>query len=184
MREICVNIGVSWLNHSPWSEKYVGLRKLSMEGIPQRSFQMEAEHSTVCHSILVGAHQLIEMAFSDIVSSYIGSKITKVDYDKNFHYGINNLPQKITGKSLILDNEPFLSMELLRKRRNATIHKTVALANVEMARSSLFTAVETVKALYAFFNIPFPYHIFLEAYPLEQSVLFSKITYPENYFKK
>jgi hypothetical protein len=184
MREIGIEISVSWLNHSPWTEKYVGLRKLSIESLPHKIHEMEAEHSTVCHSIIVGSNQLIEMAFFDITSTYIGKELTKKDHGSTFHDGIKTLPKKIMGKSLNLQTEPYLSMNKLRIRRNRTIHKTVALADVDMARSALYTAVETVKAIYTFFEKPFPYNLCLETYPLEHGILFSYITYPEDRTKQ
>lgn len=183
MREIGIQLSISWLNHSPWTEKYVGLRKLSIEKIPDKIHQMEAEHSTICHSIIIGSNQLIEMAFFQIIKNHIGIEITQKDYDSSFYQGIKTLPQKITKKPINLQEEPFLSMDKLRKRRNETVHKKAAVADVIMARSALYTAVETVKAIYLHFNQKFPYGIFLDNYPLDENILFSKVVYPENFLK-
>lgn len=172
----------SWLNHTPWSEKYVGLRKLTYEILPKNIWEMTAEDSTMCHSVIIGANQLMEMALFELLKKFVKSGvITQAELKFPYHKALSTLPEKITGTKLDLFSEPFVSSEKLRQRRNATVHKTASLADVKMTRSALYTAVISVKALFAHFDKPFPYGVFLEKYPLPPEILFSEIIYPENY---
>ena len=182
MPRLDVTFTSSWLNHTPWSEKYVGLRKLAHDILPKNIWEMTAEDSTMCHSVIIGANQLMEMALFELIKEFVSSGvITQKEFKLPYHQALSTLPEKITGTKLCLSSEPFVSSEKLRQRRNATVHKTASLADVKMARSALYTAVISVKALFAHFGKPFPYAVFLEKYPLPAEMLFSEVIYPENY---
>ena len=86
--------------------------------------------------------------------------------------------EKVTGKPLHRDEQPFKSTETLRKRRNATIHKSSAIATVPMVRAALFSAVEGCRHTYLHAGIMFPYESFLAEYPIPSESWFSDVPLP------
>lgn len=182
MPTISSSISVSWLNHSAWSEKYVGLRRMAFGILPENTREMTSEDIALCQSVVVGSSQLIEMAFFEIIERYVGTKVSKKDYDLQYFKALISLPSKIVGRNIDLTQEPFLSSEKLRKRRNSTVHKESLLADVKIARSALYTAVNTVFMLYEHFGLKFPYSKFLNSYPIDEKVLFSNVITTENHY--
>tara|TARA_Y100001951_G_scaffold101123_1_gene105528 strand:- start:350 stop:1030 length:681 start_codon:yes stop_codon:yes gene_type:complete len=185
MALICASFGISWLRHNSWSQTYVGLRKLVNEVLPNGTSKIEAEDAALCQLAVISANQLMEIALFDLLKRYIkapqGFNLSEKLYENSgYYFAITELSEKAVGKMIDLSKEPFISTERLRKRRNATVHKSSALADIAMAQSALYTAVQGVKALCVHFNEPKKYDVFLKAYPLENGCYFSQIVFPED----
>lgn len=175
---------ISHLNHDAWTESYIGTRKLIYEVLPAKSNNLTEENTALCQLAVVGANHMMEVALFGLIRPYIGSQlpdftITQKEFEKAaYHHALTNWISPITGSPLNLNAEPFLSTELLRKRRNDTIHKSSAIATVEMAKAALYSAVEGTKALYEHFGKTFKYKPFLEKYPVHLEPMFSVIQLP------
>jgi hypothetical protein len=98
--------------------------------------------------------------------------------DASYNLMLTKWLPDIAGNETNLTIEPLLSTERLRHRRNATAHKSSALATVEMARSALFSAVQGSYALFALSGTKFPYEPFMQKYPLHDEPWFSSIKFP------
>lgn len=98
--------------------------------------------------------------------------------DTQYYAMLTEWVAALTEAPIELSSEPFKSTEVLRKRRNATIHKSSAVASVGMAQSAIYTAVQGCIALYQHFGAAFPYHDVLREYPLKDAPLFSEIDLP------
>lgn len=175
---------ISYLNHDAWTESYIGTRKLVYEVLPAKNNDLTEETSALCQLAVIGANHMMEVALFGLIRPHIGSQlpncsITQKQFDDaGYHKALTNWIGPITGSPLNLNAEPFLSTELLRKRRNDTIHKSSAIATVEMARAALFSAVEGTKALYEHFGKTLKYTPFLEKYPVHQESMFSAVQLP------
>ena len=196
-KAISKDMEMNWINHSLWSEIFVGLHKIVYQLLPQHQHEMTIEDSALSRLVIISSHQLMEIALFDLINESI-NKITEenislkaiqeTNYFKAFIEIENGSKvgkpwiRQITGIAIDPLQEPFLSTEKVRKRRNSTIHKDSALANVEMARSALYSEVMGAKALYSHFNEAFPYEKALEKYPLETHKLLSEIVYPEDFY--
>jgi hypothetical protein len=121
----------------------------------------------------VGLAKLLR-PFAGRVPTFTNRKYEEASYYLSLSHWIGI----VTGVPLLLDEEPFRSTERLRTRRNATTHKSSALATVPMARSALFSAVEGTKSLHAHFGVPFSYEPFIEKYPLPCEEPFSSVPFP------
>ncbi|SEA12299.1 hypothetical protein SAMN05660420_01287 [Desulfuromusa kysingii] len=175
---------IAWLNHDSWTESYIGTRKLVYEVLPAKNNDLTEETSALCQLAVVGANHMMEVALFGLIRPHIGSQlpdfsITQKQFDNGgYHKALTNWVEPITGSPLDLSAEPFLSTELLRKRRNDTVHKSSAIATVEMARAALYSAVEGTKALYTHFGNQSKYRPFLEKYPVHQEPMFSSVQLP------
>ena len=98
--------------------------------------------------------------------------------DASYYHMLAKWLPAACGKPMDLSAEPFASTERLRRRRNDTVHKTSALATVEMARSALFSSVAGTRELFAFANQPFPYEAVLDKFPALAETQFSSVTFP------
>ena len=182
---ICASFSASWLRHNSWSQTYVGLRKLINDVLPAGTSKIEAEDSALCQLAVISSNQLMEIALFDLLKKYVNStcgfNLAEKQYESSsYYFAITELSEKAVGTAIDLSVEPFISTERLRKRRNATVHKSSALADIAMAQSALYTAVQGVKALCIHFNEPRKYDVFLKAYPLENGAYFSQIVFPED----
>lgn len=182
---ICASFRASWLRHNSWSQTYVGLRRLINDVLPTGTSKIEAEDAALCQLAVISAHQLMEIALFDLLKKYVSStsgfNLSEKQYESSsYYFAITELLEKAVGAAIDLSVEPFISTERLRKRRNATVHKSSALADIAMAQSALYTAVQGVKALCVHFNEPKKYDVFLKAYPLENGCYFSQIVFPED----
>ncbi|MBU0538387.1 MAG: hypothetical protein KKG00_00550 [Bacteroidetes bacterium] len=104
-------------------------------------------------------------------------KIERKYEGASFKKALEEWPEIITGAKFDLTQEPFKSADHLRARRNATVHKSSALASLEMARSALFSAVEASKTISDNFlgENGFKYNSVLYKYPLQQEQWFSQV---------
>lgn len=172
MAFIISTCSISWLNHDAWSETYIGLRKIVYETMPEKGERLAAEDQALCQMSVVSANQLMEIALHNLTRNAVNQKTS-------YYATLTNEIERITGRNIDLSVEPFLSTEKLRVRRNATVHKSCALANVEMANSALYSAVEGVKELYKHFGVTFAYTEVLEKYPCKPDVWFSTLLMPD-----
>ncbi len=172
---------VSWFNHDSWSTAYMGTRRLVYEVLPQSIAEQSAEDDALCQLALVGANHLMEVALSKLLQPFVGRNETFTQRKFNeasYWLGIMHWVKELSNMPLSLDAEPFVSTERLRIRRNATVHKSSALATIPMARSALFSATEGSKALYSHFGVEFPYQPILSEYPLPNEAPFSQVPFP------
>jgi hypothetical protein len=129
---------------------------------------------------IVGANHLMEVALFGLLKPYVNAanesfSITQEQFERVGYYeALTDWVLSATGRTIDLTLEPFLSTELLRKRRNATVHKPSAIATSEMARSALFSAVQGSKELYNHFGITFRYIPFIQQYTLPDAPPFSQ----------
>jgi hypothetical protein len=174
----------SWLNHDSWSEAYVGTRKLAYELLPSTQSSVKAVDGALCQLALIGANHLMEIALYKILQPHanatgtVSSLTEKKLADASYNLMLTKWLPDIAGNETNLTIEPLLSTERLRHRRNATAHKSSALATVEMARSALFSAVQGSYALFALSGTKFPYEPFMQKYPLHDEPWFSSIKFP------
>lgn len=184
LRPVCNTLTISWLNHDSWSETYVGTRKLIYEIFPNKSSELTGETAALCQLVIVGANHMMEVALFDLIRPSIGAQppafsVTQAQFnDAGYYKALSNWVTPITGTPLDLGTEPFISTERLRKRRNDTVHKTSAIATVEMAKTALYSVVEGTKVLYAHFGKPFKYQPFIENYPMPSELWFSTVRLP------
>jgi hypothetical protein len=184
LRPVDRTFTLSWLIHDSWSETYVGTRKLIYEVLPSKSSELTGETAALCQLAIVGANHMMEVALFSLIRPSIGAQppafsITQAQFDDAGYYkALTSCVAAIAGVQPDLSIEPFLSTAVLRKRRNDTVHKTSAIATVEMARAALYSAVEGTKALYAHFGKPFRYQPFMEKYPMPTESWFSTVSLP------
>lgn len=172
---------MSWLTHDSWSEAYVGTRRLVYDILPSSIAAQTAEDGALCQLAIVGANHLMEVGLAKLLRSFAGMHpaFTNRKYEEaSYWLSLSHWVAVVTGMPLPLNEEPFLSTERLRTRRNATTHKSSALATVSMARSALFSAVEGTRAIHTHFGVPFPYEPFFEKYPMPHEQPFSSVPFP------
>lgn len=181
LRPVHASITISWLNHDSWSEAYVGTRRLIYEVLPPSIAQQTAEDAALCQLAVIGANHLMEVALANLLHPFTttSTSFTQRKYEEaSYWLAISHWVGVLSGSPLQLNAEPLVSTERLRTRRNATAHKSSALATVPMARSALFSAVQGTRALYSHFGATFPYDAFLSKYPLPNEQPFSAVPFP------
>ncbi|MDY0362550.1 MAG: hypothetical protein RBR08_13945 [Desulforegulaceae bacterium] len=177
-------ISINWLSNDAWSEAFIGTRRIVYEILPSSNSEQKAEDGALCQLAIIGSNHLMEYALFDLLKPYVNSTNDKFSISKkklenaSYFFALKNLLPKIAEQPVNLNYEPLKSTETLRMRRNETIHKTSAIATVEMSRSALFSAVEGTKYLYQICGQGFKYSSFLNKYPLSKEKYFSTITYP------
>jgi hypothetical protein len=172
---------VSWFSHDSWSETYLGTRRLIYEVLPELTASQKAEDSALCQLALIGSNHLMEVSLGKILKSFIDKEpnFTQRHFeDTSYWQALSRWVTTLSGKPIELESEPFISTERLRHRRNATIHKSSALATVAMARSAFFSAIEGSKALHSHFGTPFPYESLLKQYSHSKEEPFSTVAFP------
>jgi len=174
----------SWLNLDSWSETYIGIYRIVYKILPSDTKQQTSEDGALCQLAVVGANHLMEVALFSLFKPYINAKgfswsITQKEFENAGYYdALSKWVPQVLEKPLDLSQEPFFSTERLRKRRNVTIHKTSAVATIDMAHSALYSAVEGSKALYSHFGELFKYKKLIEQYPLPIEKWFSATNCP------
>ena len=173
---------VSYDVHDAWTQAYVGVRHLIYELLPPPGRKLSIEHQAMCQLALVGANHLMEVGLYRYLESRPKhatltdrkkTEVRKATYSDMLQIWI----QELAGWPPALDSPPYQCTEKLRRRRNDTVHKTSASANVPMCRSAIFSAVEGTSTLWQRSGEPFPYKEFLEKYPIPIERLFSKVTF-------
>lgn len=196
MTLVTSSLTISWLNLDSWSETYVGARWLVNNVLPEKQYQSSPEHGPISQMVLLASHHMIEIVFFSclgkkieelsIPESEIEARIIKLE-KMRFYDAFTEWEKLVPGISpFAYDAEPYISIDRLRLRRNATIHKESALSSLEMAKSALYTAVTASKTIYQHFNknAAFKYEAVLKKYPLDIFPLFSEVVYPEDWHKK
>jgi hypothetical protein len=181
LRPVHASFTISWLTHDSWSEAYVGTRRLVYDILPPSIAQQTAEDAALCQLSLIGANHLMEVALARLLKPFASTHptfTTRKYKEASYWLALSHWVPALSGMPLLLDAEPFSSTERLRVRRNATAHKSSALATVPMARSALFSAVEGSKALYAHFGVEFPYELFFSKFPCPSEQPFSTVPFP------
>jgi hypothetical protein len=181
LKPLEASFGMSWMNLDAWSETYVGVFRLVYEILPDDPAAQESKDGALCQLALVGSNHLVEVTVGKLLKPFTGQVkgLSQESYDRlGYKHAMLTIIERATSKKLDLSEEPFLSSECLRERRNATVHKQSAVANVNMARAALFTGVEATKALYQHFDVGFPYSKILNQYPMRPATMFSKVWCP------
>lgn len=185
LRPISASFTISWTAHDSWSESYVGVRRLVHQLLPPTASEHSAEDSALCQLSLVGANHLMEVALYKILQPLAaeanessGSLTPALLEEASYHQMLTRWLPTASGNALSCREQPFKSTEALRKRRNATIHKSSALATIQMARSALWSSVQGCRALYLHAAVAFPYESLLEEYPLQDDIWFSEVPSP------
>jgi len=168
--------GGSYTIHDTWTELYVGIHHLVYRMLPAPGERVKSEDRAMCQLALVASNQLMEIALYRLLTPLAQQegnidKLRKNSYSDMLTKWVPNA----CGKSLDLQSDPFLSTELLRERRNDTIHKTSSPVSIPVARAALSTAVCGCVALHTHFGQQFPYVGFLERWELPREILMSSI---------
>ena len=181
MKPLSVGFTVRWHAHDSWSELYVGIRRLVYEILPVDIASHRAEDSALCQLAVVGANSLMEVCLYKLLQSYTADAtrgLSPPKLDKAGYADMVKYLESIVGKPMDYSAQPLISTEVLRLRRNATIHKTSALATGPMACSALFSAVEGCRHIYAHAGQPFPWEAYLVDTPLPVERWFSDVSVP------
>ena len=177
-------VSMPWRSHDSWSETFIGIHRLVYEILPQQGRPQDVRDAALCQLAIVGANHLLEVSLFKLIRPSIGVdlgnlNISEAKFKKAGYYtAISEWVGAITGNDIDLTSEPFLSTERLRERRNATAHKSSAIATTEMARSGLIAAVNGTRAIHSHFGSDFPYEKYLLENPLANEPLFSQIKFP------
>ena len=151
-------ITMAYVAHDHWTESFVGTRHLVYTVLPEPGVKMSPEIRTLCQLALIGSHHIMEVALFGLLAPHAAgaaqfSKLTEsLLASASYHDMLTRWTPSAIGRSVDSKKEPFTSTDRLRKRRNETAHKSSATANVPMARSALYSAVQGVKALYRHFG--------------------------------
>jgi hypothetical protein len=184
LQQITATLRTPWLAHDAWSEAFVGSRNIAYRVLPETDNHGDGDQGGLCKLVLVGANQLMEIALHTILKPHansiqqIGVFVNQVLEDASYYQMLHEWLPHAIGTHVQFQEEPFRSTEKLRKRRNDTIHKAPAVANIQMARSALYSAVEGTKVLFQLSNMPFPYGAFLSKHPVPNEIWFSQVRYP------
>jgi hypothetical protein len=175
----------SWSIHDTWTQAFVGTRHLVYELLPAPGARLQIEMHALCQLALISSNHLMEIAVHKLLLPHTvaGGKFSSLTKslleEESYFKMLNRWVPAATSIPLNLALDPLLSTELLRKRRNATIHKSSASADVQMARSALSAAVTGTRSLYAHFAVAFPYEGFMTQYPLPSEPAFSQLKLPK-----
>ncbi len=173
---------VAYEVHNVWTQAYVGVRHLIYELLPPPGRKLSIEHQAMCQLALVGANHLMEVGLyryletrpmHATLTDRKKTEIRKATYAEMLQ---KRIPE-VAGWSPELDMPPYQCTERLRRRRNDTVHKTSASANVPMCRSAIFSAVAGTKALWLNSGEEFPYQGFLDKYAIPIERPFSQVTF-------
>lgn len=194
------SVSIGWLNLDGWSTTYVGAHWLATSELPAKQYQTSPRHGPLSQLLLISSHHLVEVMFFQCVHLILNaspgrfSDIEKTFQDENenkkfitFGNVVKKWPQSLVSHPFDMSNEPFKSMECLKNRRNATIHKESALASLDMARSALFSAVQASRAISEHllgagsFD---KYEAVLRKYPLPSEPWFSDVKFIERFSSK
>ena len=170
--------------HDSWTESFVGTRHLIYVVLPKPGVRMSPEIRTLCQLALIGSNHLMEVALYKLLHPFattpapLSALTESLLSEASYWHMLTRWVPAASGKPIDLKKEPFLSTDRLRRRRNDTVHKSSATANVPMARSAFASATEGVKALHKHFGQPLPYESFLKTWPLPIERPFSSVTFP------
>ena len=178
------SISIPWGSHDSWSETFIGIHRLVYEILPQQGHRQDVRDAALCQLAIVGANHLLEVSLFKLIRPSIGIELGKLNISEakfkkaGYYTAISEWVGAICGHVINLTAEPYLSTERLRDRRNATAHKSSAIATPEMARSALYTAVAGTRAMHDHFDKDFPYESYLRDNPISHEPLFSLVRFP------
>ncbi len=181
MKTINASSSISWGASDAWLESYAGTHRLIYKILPQAPWEQSYEDAGLSQLALIGANHLMEIALGQLLAPLLRStgEYSKSKFEEaGYRRLLSNWVPELTGVTIPIDSEPFKSTELLRDRRNATIHKSSAIASVDIAQSALYSAVHGCIALYDHLGEDFPYQEALREYPLRDAPWFSEIDLP------
>jgi len=164
---------------------YVGAHWAVTKELPPKQYQFDLHHGPLCQMVLVSAHHLVElMLFSCVESILKANPGSHPNHEKRypkatFHEVFHEWPSDLIGNPFNIEVEPLKSASALHLRRNATIHKSSALASLQIAKSALFSAVEASKKIYESTTGvgQFKYQNVLDKYPIDTEQWFSEVKY-------
>lgn len=186
LTKVYASVTTSFLSHDSWSESYIGIRRIAYEILPSPPLPQCADDGALCRLALVGANHLVEVALfkvllSETKSGKYGAQFSEAKIaDVSYWEMLTKWMPQIFGIEIDVKSEPFLSSERLRKRRNDTIHKISSIATVQMARSALYSAVQTSREIYKYAGTSFPYEVHVNRYAQVEEPLFSSVSFPIN----
>lgn len=167
---------MSWSIHDSWTETLAGAHHLLRLFSSDNSV---GDRVHLCRLVLVSANHLVEKLFFDLCSDVLEQNSeshaqVRRDFDKKSLYSaMQEWPQLLIPGSSGFDFsiEPLLSASELRKQRNRSIHKESESVSLEMAKKSLYTAVEACRFIWEHFKPAqrFKYDVFLNKYPVEHA---------------
>lgn len=166
---------------------YIGLQWLINSELPDKQYQAETRHCALSQMVLIGSHHLMEVMLFQCIRKLLKNNPGKFpDFENRieiapFAKTFDNWPEKIIGKPFNKDLEPLKSALVLAERRNATVHKQSAITTLEMARASLYTAVEASRAIanHLLGEQNFKYDWVLLKHPISKTELFGNISLPQ-----
>lgn len=180
---VTADLTLAWNIHDAWTEAYVGVRYVIYELLPEPRRRLSAEALALCQLGLIGANHLMEVGlYRFLISrpSYASlsqrkkTKLRKATYKDMLTKWVPELAYWAPD----LLSPPFSCTERLRARRNDTVHKTSARANVPMCRSAIYSSVSAASELWRKSGDVFPYEGILSKYPLPEEKPFSLVAYP------
>ena len=187
MKKISKTIQVGWLNLDAWSETYIGARWLIENRLPDKQYQADSVDGPLSQMVLIASHQLVEICLFNSIQKYLEKQkkwndvLAESVRKLNFNEAFNKWPKLITGSAFPKRQPPFSSVRELASRRNATVHSESALTTLEMANSSLYTAIKVSHAIQSHFGEQaFTYETVVNKYPIKSTAFFSATMYPEN----
>lgn len=184
LRPLDVSFRIPWTAHDAWSEAYIGVRRLVYEVLPARIADQEAEDSALCQLALVGSSHLVELALDGLLKSFAEAGtggLTPISLRKaSQERMLTHWLPTVSGRPLNEQAPPIASIQALRQRRNATVHRESALATVVLARSALFSAIEGCRYVFAHADRPFPWEDSVREYSLPKEAWFADLVMPSN----
>jgi len=182
-KTVSADLTVAYDVHSPWTEAYVGIRHIIYELLPAPGRKLSTEQHALCQLALIGANHLMEVGLYQYLQSRAGyvslSAAKKTALRRALYFDmLKTWVPDLAGWQPVLSTPPFRCTERLRRRRNDTIHKTSAKANVPMCRAAIYSATAGTAELWRMSSEPFPYARFLSKYPLPDSKRFSEVGFP------
>lgn len=180
---VSADLTVAWEVHDVWTEAYVGIRHVIYGLLPPPGRRLSTESSALCQLGLIGASHLVEVGlyrFLQSRPSYAALSEPKKTLLRKAGYAdmLNKWVPELARWNPDLASPSFQCTERLRRRRNDTVHKTSAKANVPMCRSAIYSSVEATRELWLKSGEAFPYEVFLTKYPLQYEKPFSLVAYP------
>lgn len=183
--QVSASVSAGWINLDFWSEMYVGTRWLVVDELPQQQWQGSPRHGPLSQMVLLSSHHLVEVMLFSCIKKVLDAspgkfpKHEKKFAKATFHEAFYEWPVDLFTAEFNFSVEPYKSARRLHDRRNATIHKDSALTSLPMARSALFSAVETSREIanHAFGQGGFKYQAVLQKYPLGQEPWFSDVKF-------
>ncbi|MEW8626988.1 MAG: hypothetical protein AB2551_14640 [Candidatus Thiodiazotropha sp.] len=174
MKRVESSIRIVWDIHDSWTETLAGTLYILKQFKDDKNI---GDNAHLCRLVLISSNHLIEKLFFDLAEEAINSNNdthNNIRKELNRSYlfeAMHSWPQVLT-KSRSAYNfniEPLKSADELRKQRNRSIHRQSEFVSLEMAKKSLYTAIDTCLYIWNSFHPDkeFKYQGFLKKYPVE-----------------